>query len=160
MYLHRLSPGNGFQLRSFLSFRAHALTGRRLSHNSNPGWRPSLSCHCRPSPLVIRVRVTLRLPVYRQSVRLGAKPLEAHVQRFFMQINPFGHSPYVTSFLSQSQPLFIIYLRLGPQRKHLSKQLFYYCMTWLSLEPRRKHHSCVNVYGHYLATAVVYRVII
>jgi hypothetical protein len=30
-----------------------------------------------------RVRVTLRLAVYRQSVRLGAKPLEAHDQHFF-----------------------------------------------------------------------------
>jgi hypothetical protein len=29
------------------------------------------------------VRVTLRLAVYRQSVRLGVRPLEAHDQRFF-----------------------------------------------------------------------------
>jgi hypothetical protein len=33
LYLHRLSPGNGFQRRSFLSFRVHIHTGRRLSHN-------------------------------------------------------------------------------------------------------------------------------
>jgi hypothetical protein len=31
--LHWLSPGNGFQRRSFLSFRDHFLTCRRLSHN-------------------------------------------------------------------------------------------------------------------------------
>jgi hypothetical protein len=31
----------------------------------------------------VRVRVTLRLAVYRQSVRLGAKPLETHDQIFF-----------------------------------------------------------------------------
>jgi hypothetical protein len=31
----------------------------------------------------IKVKVTLRLAVYRQSVRLGAKPLEAQDQRFF-----------------------------------------------------------------------------
>jgi hypothetical protein len=30
-----------------------------------------------------RVTVTLRLPVYRQSVPLGSKPLEAHDHRFF-----------------------------------------------------------------------------
>jgi hypothetical protein len=29
--LHRLSPDNGFQRRSFLSFRLHVLTGRKLS---------------------------------------------------------------------------------------------------------------------------------
>jgi hypothetical protein len=29
-----------------------------------------------------KVRVTLRLAVYRQSVLLGAKPLETHDQRF------------------------------------------------------------------------------
>jgi hypothetical protein len=31
----------------------------------------------------VRVRITLRLAVYRQSVRLGAEPLEAHGQIFF-----------------------------------------------------------------------------
>jgi hypothetical protein len=37
-----------------------------------------------------------RLAVYRQSVRLGAKPLETHDQRFFFpQLNSCGHSPYV-----------------------------------------------------------------
>jgi hypothetical protein len=33
LYLHRLSPSNGFQRRGFLSFRVHVLTGRQLSHN-------------------------------------------------------------------------------------------------------------------------------
>jgi hypothetical protein len=32
----------------------------------------------------VRVRVTLRLAVYRQSVRLGDKPLEIHSQNFFL----------------------------------------------------------------------------
>jgi hypothetical protein len=40
----------------------------------------------------VNVRVTLRLAVYRQSVRLGAK-LEAHKHEFFFQLNPSGHSP-------------------------------------------------------------------
>jgi hypothetical protein len=31
----------------------------------------------------VRVRVTLRLAVYPQSVRLGAKPLETHDQYIF-----------------------------------------------------------------------------
>jgi hypothetical protein len=31
--LHRLSPGKGFQCRSFISFRVHVFTGRRLSPN-------------------------------------------------------------------------------------------------------------------------------
>jgi hypothetical protein len=44
------------------------------------------------------VRVTLRLAVYRQSVSLGAKPLEAYYQWFF-QLDLCGHSPYVTSSL-------------------------------------------------------------
>jgi hypothetical protein len=32
LYLHRLSPGNGFQIHSFI-FRVYVLTGRRPSHN-------------------------------------------------------------------------------------------------------------------------------
>jgi hypothetical protein len=31
----------------------------------------------------VRVRITLRLAVYRQSIHLGAKPLETHDQRFY-----------------------------------------------------------------------------
>jgi hypothetical protein len=33
----------------------------------------------------IKVKITLRLAVYRQSVRLGAKPLEDHDQNFFTE---------------------------------------------------------------------------
>jgi hypothetical protein len=33
---------------------------------------------------LIKVRVTLRLAVYRQSVRLGVRPLQTHDQRFFI----------------------------------------------------------------------------
>jgi hypothetical protein len=46
----------------------------------------------------VKVKVTLRLALYRQSLRLGAKPLETHDQRFF-QLNPCDHSPYVTCSL-------------------------------------------------------------
>jgi hypothetical protein len=37
--------------------------------------------------------------LYRQSVRLGAKLLEAHEQ--FFKLNPCGHSPYVTPSLTR-----------------------------------------------------------
>jgi hypothetical protein len=47
--------------------------------------------------LKIKVRVTLRLAVYRQSVSLGAKPLDTQDQRFFFNLNPRGHGPYVVS---------------------------------------------------------------
>jgi hypothetical protein len=49
----------------------------------------------------VRVRVTLRLAVYRQSIRLGAKPLETNGQIFFFQLNTYGHSTYVTSSLTR-----------------------------------------------------------
>jgi hypothetical protein len=48
----------------------------------------------------VKVRVTLRLAVYRQSVHLGVKLLETHDQRFF-QLNPCSHSPYVISSLTR-----------------------------------------------------------
>jgi hypothetical protein len=49
----------------------------------------------------VKVKLTLRLAVYRQSIRLGARPLEAHNQRFFFQLNSCGNSPYVTSSLAR-----------------------------------------------------------
>jgi hypothetical protein len=49
----------------------------------------------------VRFRVTLRLAVYRQSVRLGAKPFENQDQYFLFQLNTCGYSPYVTSSLTR-----------------------------------------------------------
>jgi hypothetical protein len=49
--------------------------------------------------VIVEVRVTLRLAVYRQSVRLGTKPLEDHDQRFLLHWNPCRYSPNVTSSL-------------------------------------------------------------
>jgi hypothetical protein len=46
------------------------------------------------------IRVTLRLAVYRLSVRLADKPLETHDQYFF-QLNNCFHSPYVISSLTR-----------------------------------------------------------
>jgi hypothetical protein len=37
------------------------------------------------------------MAVYRQSVRLGAKPLEIHDQIYFFQLSPCGHSHYTAS---------------------------------------------------------------
>jgi hypothetical protein len=41
----------------------------------------------------VRVRVTLPLADYRQSLRLGSKPLEPHGQNFLSPLNTCGHSP-------------------------------------------------------------------
>jgi hypothetical protein len=50
---------------------------------------------------MLTVTVTLWLAVQCQSVHLGAKPLEDQDQRFFffLQLNPCGLSPYITSSL-------------------------------------------------------------
>jgi hypothetical protein len=45
-----------------------------------------------PSNFTKPVRVTLRLAVYRQLVRLCAKPLETHDQFFFFQLNARSYS--------------------------------------------------------------------
>jgi hypothetical protein len=52
------------------------------------------------SRIGVRVRVTLRLAVYRQSVRLSAEPLETHGQKSFSQLNTCRHSPYKKSSLT------------------------------------------------------------
>jgi hypothetical protein len=49
----------------------------------------------------VRVRMTLRLAVYHQSVRLGTEPHETHGQKYFPQVNTCGHSPYITSSLTR-----------------------------------------------------------
>jgi hypothetical protein len=53
------------------------------------------------------IRLTLRLAVYRKSVRLGAEPLKIHGQIFFYHLNTCGHSPYVTSSLTRGW--FVVY---------------------------------------------------
>jgi hypothetical protein len=51
--------------------------------------------------LPVRIRVTLRLAVYRQSVRLGYKPLETHDQHFSFPTDTCCHGPYATSPLKR-----------------------------------------------------------
>jgi hypothetical protein len=72
----------------------------RLLRLAGLRWRYSI-----PPPhglTTARVRVTLRLAVYRQSVCLGAEPLETHGQNSFSQLNTCGHSPYITSHLTRA----------------------------------------------------------
>jgi hypothetical protein len=74
---------------------------RRLRWHAGLRWRYSNPLpHGLPTSTRISIRVTLRMVVYRQSVRLGAKPLDTHDQWFF-QLNPCGHSPYATSSLTR-----------------------------------------------------------
>jgi hypothetical protein len=80
--LHSLIPFSPFLLNYFADSRDSLNSSDNNSH-------------------VLRVRVTLRLSVYRQSVRLGDMPLETHDQYFFFQLNNSGHSPYVTSSLTR-----------------------------------------------------------
>jgi hypothetical protein len=49
----------------------------------------------------VKVKVTLRLAVYRQIVCLGIKHLETHGQRLLPQLNSCGNSPHVTSSLTR-----------------------------------------------------------
>jgi hypothetical protein len=52
--------------------------------------------------IIILVKVTLRMAVHRQSVHLAVKPLVTHDPRHFLfQLNPCGHSPYVTPSLTK-----------------------------------------------------------
>jgi hypothetical protein len=59
LYLHRLSPGNGFQRRSFLSFHVHVLTGRRPSHNSLLQLTPRLAAISHQLPTLLTAVSTL-----------------------------------------------------------------------------------------------------
>jgi hypothetical protein len=48
-----------------------------------------------------KAKVTLRLAVYRHSLRLGIKPLETHDQRLFFQLNFCCNGLYVTSSMTK-----------------------------------------------------------
>jgi hypothetical protein len=66
--------------------------GRSPSSGFSSCPRPQLpASHFSQLQIEIKVRITLQLAVYRQSVRLSAKPLETHDKNFF-QLNPCGHS--------------------------------------------------------------------
>jgi hypothetical protein len=50
-----------------------------------------------------RARVSLRLAVYRQSFRLGDKPLRLTTSNFIFQLNACDYSSYVTSSLKRAR---------------------------------------------------------
>jgi hypothetical protein len=58
--------------------------------------------------LRLSVRVTLRLAVYRQSVRLGDKPLETHDQNFFSQQNTCDYRPLTRRWVCCLQLLLVL----------------------------------------------------
>jgi hypothetical protein len=51
----------------------------------------------------VKVRVTLRLAVSRQSVRLGDNPLRLTTSSFIFQLNTYGYSPYERTLLSDER---------------------------------------------------------
>jgi hypothetical protein len=53
LYLHRLSPINGFQYRSFLNFLVHVLTGRRLIQNLLIALTPRLAAISHQPPTLL-----------------------------------------------------------------------------------------------------------
>jgi hypothetical protein len=57
--------------------------------------------------------------MYRQSVRLGVRPLEAHDERFFFQVNSFGKSLYVTSSLTRRW-VCLLWIRLAFRQVYVS----------------------------------------
>jgi hypothetical protein len=72
----------------------------------------------RAATVRVRVRVTLRLAVYRQSVHLGDKPLETHDQNFYFPTERLRLYPYVTSSLPKRMSLSFT-VAAGPcQRRH------------------------------------------
>jgi hypothetical protein len=83
-----------------------------------PIWLYSHSLTAAPHPFQVKVKVTLLLVVYRQSVLLGVKPLETHDQSFF-QPNLCCKSLCVTSSLTRwwvclLQLLLAVILRSSP----------------------------------------------
>jgi hypothetical protein len=93
--LHQPFPGNGFNSGDFSASRAQILSSQPPVQNITLNWQLTNNW--------ARVRVTLRLAVYCQSVRLGDKPLETHDQNIFFQMSTCGHSPNVTSSLTRGQ---------------------------------------------------------
>jgi hypothetical protein len=91
--------------------------------------------------LKIKVKVTLRLAIYRQSDRLG-------------QVNPCGHSPYVTSSLTRS---WVCVLRICLAFRqmyvsHILKMLSFALYTSLLSVRALQSRACLS-YVSYATTA-------
>jgi hypothetical protein len=100
LYIHLLSPGNGFQRRSVLSFCVHVFTGRGLAAISHNLILFSLSSQ---GSLLIEGKVNLLYDwqfTTNQFV-LASSCLRLTTRDFFFQLNPCSPSPYVTSSLTR-----------------------------------------------------------
>jgi hypothetical protein len=93
-----------------MSFPAcYVFTSRPLVTASNNGYysaavlKSSLNSGPLTTEVFFRVRVTLGLAVYRQSVRLGDNPLRLTTSNFILQLNTCGYSPYVQSSLTRGR---------------------------------------------------------
>jgi hypothetical protein len=92
----------------------------------------------------VKVKVTLRLAVYCQSVRLGVKPLQTHDQTFFSNLTP--------ALIDLLQTVGI-HTWHGPHRKHLFIWIVWEVMftelfpsnrsPLLQHGPHRKHFYCI-----------------
>jgi hypothetical protein len=86
---------------SCCDFNRSLVTASNSGDSSATGLKSSLNGGSLPTEPLVKVKVTLRLAVYRESFRLGVKHLETHDQTFFFQLNSCGNSPYVTSSLTR-----------------------------------------------------------
>jgi hypothetical protein len=77
-------------------------------------------------------RVTLWLAVYRQSVRLGDKPLEISTSNFLFRLNTCGHSPYVSSSLTRGWVCCLQLLLVLASVVILRSEATFYCLRFES----------------------------
>jgi hypothetical protein len=68
------------------------------------------------TPVRVRVRVTLRLAVYRQSVPLGAEPLETHDKQFFPSIELLRPQS-LHNILSDEKMGLLFTIGVGPRQR-------------------------------------------
>jgi hypothetical protein len=91
------------------------------------------------------VTVTLRLAVYRQSVRLGAEPLETHGQNYFSHLNTCDHSPYITTYILPDERMGLSFtIAAGPrQRIHSQVRVLWHSRPHILRTPTNMHgHRC------------------
>jgi hypothetical protein len=74
----------------------------------------------------LKVKVTLRLAVYPQSVRLGAKPLEAHYKRLFFATELLS-SQSLCNILSDEKMALSLMTMLGPSSSVRIAQILVAC---------------------------------
>jgi hypothetical protein len=88
----------------------------------------------------------VELAIYRQSVRLGVKPLETQDQHFFFQMNPCGYNPYITILWREDVSVVYNSFWLSPEQSFSGlsprelKTKFYYLRfetspTWRARSP-------------------------